>query len=146
MKRNLIVIGCAAMLAFGLSFGSFAGSSPDSDGDGVPDAYDNCVNTPNGPLAALGFCYSQEDADADGYGNSCDTDVNNDGGTGLDDINIILAAAYYGASGENVSDLDCDGGVGLNDVNTGLGAAAASATPGPSGLVCAGTGTPCSAQ
>jgi len=146
MKRNLIVIGCAAMLAFGLSFGSFAGSSPDSDSDGVPDAFDNCVNVPNGPLAATGLCDAQEDADLDGYGNPCDTDVNNDGGTGLDDVNITLAAAAAGAGAGSPSDINCDTGVGLDDVNDVLAGAAAAATPGPSGLACAGTGTPCSAQ
>ena len=50
MKRNFIVLGCAGMLAFGLSFSAFAGSAPDVDSDGVPDAYDNCKSTANGPL------------------------------------------------------------------------------------------------
>ncbi len=148
MTRNLIVLGCAALLAFGLSFGSFAGSSPDSDSDGVPDAFDNCSSTPNGPLGAtpgppaLVGCDSQEDYDVDGYGQACDPDVNNDGGVGLDDVNDVLGA--QGAGAGNASDLNCDGGVGLDDANVVLGAQGA--TPGPSGLSCAGTGSPCSAQ
>jgi hypothetical protein len=143
MTRNLIVIGCAALLAFGLSFGSFAGSSPDSDSDGVPDAFDNCTTVANGPLLAApaAACNAQQDADLDGYGNPCDADINNDGGVGLSDINDILAA--LGTAG-GPADLNCDGGVGLSDVNDGL--AALGTAPGPSGLACAGTGTPCSAQ
>ena len=141
MKRNLIVLGCAALLTLGLSFGSFAGSSPDGDGDGVPDAYDNCQTTPNGPLASTGSCNNQEDSDADGYGNACDADVNKDGGVGLDDANDVVGARGAGAG---ATDLNCDGGVGLDDANLVLGAQGS--TPGPSGLACAGTGTPCLAQ
>jgi hypothetical protein len=37
---------------------------PDSDGDGAPDAYDNCVNAPNP---------GQHDSDGDGVGDACDT-------------------------------------------------------------------------
>jgi len=143
MTRNLIVLGCAALLAFGLSFGSFAGSSPDSDGDGVPDAFDNCSSTANGPLDAdPAACNSQQDYDLDGYGQPCDADINNDGGVGLDDVNAVLGAQGAGAGAP--SDLNCDGGVGLDDANVVLGSQGA--TPGPSGLSCAGTGSPCSAQ
>ena len=138
MKRNLIVIGCAAMLAFGLSFGSFAGSSPDGDSDGVPDAFDNCTTVANGPLA--GDCNAQQDADNDGYGNACDADLNNDGATGLDDASILLGQLNNPGTG----DMNCDGAVGLDDASDALGTL--NTPPGPSGLACAGTGTPCSAQ
>ena len=37
MTRNLLILGCAALLAIGLSFGAFAGSVTDTDGDGVFD-------------------------------------------------------------------------------------------------------------
>jgi hypothetical protein len=136
MKFNLLALACALMLAFGLSMGSFAGSIADGDSDGVPDVYDNCQTTANGPLA--GACSAQQDGDVDGYGNACDTDFNNDGGVGLDDVNAIL-----GASGttDPEFDLNCDGGVGLDDVNTALGTVGT--TPGPSGLACAGTGAAC---
>ena len=141
MTRNLIVIGCAALLAFGLSFGSFAGVSPDSDSDGVPDAFDNCTNVANGPLAAAApLCNAQQDADNDGYGQPCDADLNNDGGVGLNDVNDILG--LLGTADAN-ADLNCDGGVGLSDVNDALGDLGTA--PGPSGLFCAGS-VPCSAQ
>ena len=142
MTRNLIVIGCAALLAFGLSFGSFAGASPDTDGDGVPDSFDNCTTIANGPSASTGDCNSQEDVGADGYGNPCDVDLNNDGFNGLNDVNTMLGS--LNATGPNVADTNCDEFVGLNDVNTALGVL--NGAPGASGLACAGTGTPCSAQ
>ena len=142
MTRNLIVLGCAALLAFGLSFGSFAGASPDSDGDGVPDSFDNCTTVANGPTLATGSCNSQEDVGADGYGNACDVDMNGDGFNGLNDVNTMLGSV--GATGANAADQNCDNFVGLNDVNVALGLVGGQ--PGASGLACAGTGTPCSAQ
>ena len=42
----------------------------DSDGDGVPDVFDNCPNTANP---------DQADRDHDGHGDACDHDSNNDG-------------------------------------------------------------------
>jgi hypothetical protein len=145
MKRNLIAIGCAAMLAFGLSFGSFAGASPDNDSDGVPDAYDNCVDIPNGPTGATGSCNAQEDYDNDGYGQPCDADVNNDTGCGFDDVQQTLVAAFAAAGAGSVEDLNCDLGVGFDDVQMVLICAGAAGVPGPSGLACAGA-IPCSAQ
>ncbi len=145
MTRNLIVIGCAALLAFGLSFGSFAGSSPDSDSDGVPDAFDNCTAVANGPLLASGNCNAQEDYDAvpDGYGQPCDSDLNNDGFLGLDDVNDMLG--QLGGAQNATGNMNCDAlGTGLDDVNTALGLLGGA--PGASGLSCAGTGTPCTAQ
>jgi len=142
MTRNLIVIGCAALLAFGLSFGSFAGASPDTDSDGVPDSFDNCTSTANGPSASTGSCNSQEDYNLDGYGQPCDADINNDGFNGLDDVNLMLGA--LGGAATDPSNLNCDAIVGLDDVNNALGTLGG--TPGASGLACAGTGTPCSAQ
>jgi hypothetical protein len=136
MKFNLLALACALMLAFGLSMGSFAGSIADADSDGVPDIYDNCQSAAKGPLA--GACSAQQDGDEDGYGNACDTDFNNDGGVGLDDVNLILAEVGQTTT---VYDLNCDGGVGLDDINSAVGTVGT--TPGPSGLACAGTGNPC---
>ena len=55
------------------------GSDPDADGDGVPDASDNCPTTPNA---------AQSDVDLDGAGDACDTEgpsPNTDGLAGADD-------------------------------------------------------------
>lgn len=43
---------------------------PDEDGDGIPDASDNCLLAANP---------NQTDTDGDGNGNACDTDDDNDG-------------------------------------------------------------------
>ena len=144
MVRNLLVLGCAALLALGLSFGSFAGSITDADGDGVPDIYDNCVTTANGPLAATDSCDAQEDGDLDGYGNPCDYDTNNDGGTGLDDLGFYIDNVAI-VSTNPVFDNNCDGGAGLDDLGFAIDNSAVVTIPGPSGLACAGT-SPCVAE
>lgn len=152
MTRTLVVLGCAALLAMGLSTFTFAGSIPDVDGDGVPDQFDNCQVLDNGPLQATFSCNGQEDGNIggvglngpDGYGNPCDTDFNNDGATGLNDVSLVFAAASV-ASTNLIYDTNCDGAAGLNDVSKTFANASVAAVPGPSGLACAGT-VPCIAQ
>jgi hypothetical protein len=141
MKRNLIVLGCAGLLAIGLSISGVAGVVPDTDMDGVLDDADNCLLVPNGPLASTYSCTTQLDGNLDGYGNPCDTDLDNDGGTSLADVNLEFGAAQA-ISGDPQFDIDCDGGASLADVNIVFGAAVAILPPGPSGLACAGT-IPC---
>ena len=46
-----------------ISASPVAGTQPDGDGDGVPDAQDNCPSTPNA---------DQQDTDGDGLGDACD--------------------------------------------------------------------------
>ena len=48
----------------------FDPAPPDADGDGVPDASDNCPSTANA---------DQADTDGDGQGDACDADDDNDG-------------------------------------------------------------------
>ena len=91
MIRNLTVLGSAALLALAVSMSGFAGLPPDTDGDGTPDAQDNCVDLANGPDFTENGCLAQDDADLDGYGNTCDTDANNNFATdGIDIVETFL--------------------------------------------------------
>ncbi len=115
----------------------------DIDADGVPNEFDNCLATPNGPLATSpsGSCDAQEDADADGYGNPCDADFDNDTVTSLVDLHQVLNVVTMI---DPVRDVNCDGAVGIDDLTTTLSGAVEYERAGPSGLACAGT-IPCSA-
>jgi hypothetical protein len=138
MMRNLIVLGCAGLLALGLSFATTAGTITDNDSDGVPDGLDNCVELANGPMLGTDACVGQEDADLDGFGNPCDFDVDNDGFTSLIDVAATLDN-FAIISTDAIYDYDCDGFTSLIDVAGSLDNFAVITTPGPSGLGCAGT-------
>ena len=139
MRSTLRLAAPAALLAACLAAASWvtAGSVSDTDGDLVPDAFDNCLLLPNGPNQVC----NQMDGDLDGYGNGCDFDTNNDGATGIDDVAGTLAKSAEVSTDPNF-DFNCDGGVGLDDFSQVLNAAATAMIPGPSGLACAGT-VPC---
>src|SRR5262249_10119704 len=106
----------------------------DLDGDGVPDAEDDCVDIPNA---------SQLDSDGDGYGNACDADYDNDGIVGVADwarFSQAFGSTLGSPSYDPVLDSDGDGAIGTPDLlvlDRSFGKA-----PGPSGLSCAGT-IPC---
>jgi hypothetical protein len=142
--RNLVILGCAALLALGLSLGSFAGVIADDDGDGVPNQYDNCLTTPNGPLLATDSCDGQEDGDLDGYGNPCDYDFNGNGAADLADLGASLDNAII-SSLDPVYDNNCNGATDLADLGATIDNALGSVQPGPSLLPCAGT-SPCVAE
>jgi hypothetical protein len=147
LMRNLLILGCAALLALGISFGSIAGSITDNDGDGVPDQYDNCLTTANGPLGTPGggsLCDGQEDGDLDGYGNPCDYDANQNGQTDLGDLSEFLDNAVA-ATTNPVYDGNCNGQTDLGDLSDAIDNAVAATLPGPSQLPCAGT-SPCVAE
>ena len=138
MMRNLVVLGCAGLLAFGLSISSFAGTAVDSDGDGILDGNDNCsLEANNNPI---GVC-DQTDGDSDGYGNACDVDFNNNGAADPADLSTILSAVQSVSTDPNF-DLNCNGGADPADLSAGLTAVQAVEPAGPSGLACAGT-VPC---
>ena len=76
----------------------------DTDGDGVADAEDNCIEVSN----AL-----QRDTDGDGFGNRCDADLNNSGFVNYADLAVLIGE--FGSKNEN-ADLDGDGMVSFSDL------------------------------
>lgn len=130
------VLVCLTVVAVG-TFAPTVHAMDDADSDGVPDASDNCVNVPNGPLG--GLCSAQEDADLDGYGNACDFDVNNDGVAGMDDWHLTWLAR---GTTDPLYQFTCTGAVALGDLFEMLSAIRSFTLPGPSGLACAGS-IPC---
>jgi hypothetical protein len=75
----------------------------DADGDGVPDALDNCPSVPNP---------DQTDADGDGLGDACDPDDDNDGVS--DEVDVCphtSSGAIVDSSGCSIAQhCPCDGG------------------------------------
>ena len=92
----------------------------DADGDGVPDAADNCTLVANP---------QQRDTDDDLYGNACDPDLNNDFVVNFSDLGIMRSVFY---TNDRDADLNGDGAVNFLDLATlksyFFGA------PGPSGV------------
>lgn len=94
-------------------------ASEDSDGDGVPDAGDNCVFRANP---------AQRDTDGDGYGNYCDGDFNNDNLTNPVDLGLFKASFFQ--AGDLDADLNGDGIV--NPLDLGIFKGLYFDIPGPS--------------
>jgi hypothetical protein len=108
-----------------------AQSLPDSDGDGVIDALDNCIEAANG-VNEPGV---QTDSDSDGFGNACDADYNNDNRTTVLDFPRFLVALQLGVP-DPVTDHSGDGQTNILDFGTFI-ASLQAGVPGPSGLACA---------
>lgn len=93
---------------------------PDKDGDGVPDALDNCVLVANP---------DQRDSDNDGIGDACDGDINKDGK--VNSLDLALMRQFFGKAG-TPGDLNGDGRV--NSLDLALLRNRFGKAPGPSGL------------
>ncbi|MFK8015401.1 MAG: thrombospondin type 3 repeat-containing protein [Gammaproteobacteria bacterium] len=103
----------------GLTSLAGGGAGPvDTDGDGVPDAADNCTMVSN---------VNQIDADGDGYGNVCDADINNDNIVNTADLGLLRLVFF---SADAIADFNTDGVVNLVDL--GIMRAGFFQPPGPS--------------
>ena len=96
-------------------------ASADSDGDGIPDAADNCTLIANP---------DQRDTNGDGYGNLCDPDLNNNGIVNFADRRMMRSVFF---TDDPDADLDGNGVVGPPDL--GILQDFLFLPPGPSGLV-----------
>ncbi len=106
-----VLIGLS-LVATALGF-AHAQAQTDTDADGVPDQFDNCVQTPNGPLLNWTFCPPQFDYDGDGYGNPCDGDFDGDGVAQIHDYKFMTN--QIGSDQFPEYDLDCSGRVDTTD-------------------------------
>lgn len=107
-----------------------AQGEPDTDGDGVPDAVDDCTLVENA---------TQLDADQDGFGNACDPDFDQNDVVNAQDLARLKQVFFRN---DALADLNGDGVV--NAVDLARLKASFFKAPGPSGLPCAGQ-IPCSA-
>ena len=100
----------------------------DSDGDGVRDSADNCIEVANGPLDPDAGGNVQLDTDQDGYGNACDCDLNNDGICDFLDLGRLKAVFF---TSDPHGDINGDGTVDFLDL--GRMKSQFFGAPGPSG-------------
>lgn len=107
-----------------------APAMPDQDGDGVPDANDDCILVADGLAAPGPVALVQRDTDADGFGNVCDPDLDGDGIVNFSDL-ARMKAAFFGRNVD--ADLDGDGAVNFSDLARMK--RYFFRPPGPSGLV-----------
>jgi hypothetical protein len=91
----------------------------DSDGDGVSDDVDNCINAANA---------NQRDSNNDGFGNVCDADLDNNGF-----VNFADLALFKSAFGSNDADADFDGNGFVNFADLAMFKSMFGQPPGPAG-------------
>jgi hypothetical protein len=136
MKLKLVLL--ASIFALGFASTANAGAVTDTDGDLVPDQFDNCLTDPNGPNQGS----NQIDTDSDGFGNACDTDYDNNGNTTTADFGVFFPA-FTGTTPDLQTDHDGNGSTTTADFGTFFADfSAAPIAPGPSGLACANAANP----
>lgn len=91
----------------------------DTDGDGVDDFLDNCIETPN---------TDQLDSNTDGFGNVCDADLDNSGFVNFADLSLFKLVF-----GSNDADADFDNSGFVNFADLSIFKALFGKSPGPAG-------------
>lgn len=111
MKVSLMALAFGFFLVVGLPLAAIAGPTPggpDSDGDGVENAFDNCTVVSN---------TAQGDTDHDGCGDVCDpptlADATGDGVVGAADFVALLS--QFGSTTGGSADFTGDTVVGAAD-------------------------------
>ena len=126
MKISLIALVAGFFLVVGLPLAATAGPTPggpDTDGDGVEDAFDNCVSDANG---------AQKDLDHDNCGDACDCDFNNDTVCNPADFGMFATTYLLGEGNPNYNPLaDCDCNGVINPADFGCFASGYLTTPCP---------------
>ena len=135
MKLKLFLL--VGMFAFGYAMSASAGAVTDTDGDLVPNQFDNCQAFANGPNQGS----NQVDTDLDGYGNACDGDFDNYFLCGGSDFAFFVGC--FGSSTANCKRADLNGDLLVSGLDFSRFIQLFSLPmTGNSGLVCAGT-IPC---
>ncbi|HHJ38475.1 MAG: hypothetical protein AXA67_12915 [Methylothermaceae bacteria B42] len=91
------------VLALSLIYSS-SGIAQDTDGDGIDNQFDNCIEIANP---------DQRDSNGDGFGNACDADLDNNGFVSFNDLALFKSA--FNTSNAD-ADLDGSGFVSFNDL------------------------------
>lgn len=102
------------------------GAPADTDGDGVPDAADNCSALANA---------DQRDTDGDRYGNACDADLNGNGAVNAGDLALFRVA--FGSNGTSANwnpHADFNGSGSVNAADLAIFRTRFGQPPGPSGF------------
>lgn len=133
--RTTLCIGILSLLLL-VPLAAFGGAVQDTDGDLVPNQFDNCSTAANGPNQTT----NQVDCDRDGYGNRCDTDTDQSCTTTTADFGGFLALFGTSVGFGSCSVYDFDGSATITTADFGIFLGKFSnppGAPGPSGLACA---------